>query len=1037
MAITCPKCDFENPDETLYCGKCATSLPSSEEIAVTETIEAPREELTRGTTLANRYEIIEELGKGGMGRVYRVEDTKLKQEVALKLIKPEIAKDKKTIERFRNELKLARNIRHKNVCGMFDLGETEGAHFITMEYVSGEDLKSFIHRSGQLAIGTTIRIAKQVCEGLAEAHKLGVVHRDLKSSNIMIDKEGNVRIMDFGIARSLESKGITGAGVMIGTPEYMSPEQVEGKEIDQRSDIYSLGVILYEMVTGRVPFDGDTPFTIGMKHKGEMPQNPKEFNTQMSDDLSRVILRCLEKDKEKRYQNAGEVSTELLNIEKGMPTTERILPEKRPLTSREITVKFSLRKLFVPAIVVIAIAITGIVIWRSIPQKLPMPAPSGKPSLAVVYFENNSGDESLDHWRKALCELLIADLTQSKYIRVLSSDRLIDILSDLDQIEAKSFSARVLKEVAARGGSTHILRGGFTKAGEQFRIDAILQETATMESVGSDRIQGMGEESFLSMVDELTRKVKSHFKLSTEEIADDIDEEIETITTSSPEALEFYIEGRKHHKTFRYERSVDFMEKAVAIDPNFAMAYRSLAQSYGNMGFRPQRKKNMAKALELSDRLPVRERYLIEGDFYGISAKTYDKAIEAYKKLLELYPDDYTGNHNIATKYSAIGEKQKAIDHYEKMRKGYGINLLGYSNLAGNYMDVGSYAKAQEVLEEAIQMYPDEAIAYANLSRLYQRVGKYELALAEINKAFSLKPAEGTPAYRQNFNRRARIHLYTDNLVKAAEDYNNLLKQEGPQALYMGSMGMVNLNLLQGKFQGTKDILKPMIDMSIRGGINWTISAIYLRFAYFDLKTGNLKVALEDCDNAFKYALKADDQSRQRHALHLKGLAYVRMNATDDALKIADELEALIQDSHNPNHMHNFHHLLGMIEMKQKDFATAIENFKKALSQQTSDPYDKRADYIESLAIAYHASGNSDKAQTEYERIVSSSSGRSEYGDVYALSFYELGKIYEKKGWKGKAIEHYEKFLDLWKDTDYGIAEVNDARGRLAGLKNQ
>jgi hypothetical protein len=191
VTIKCPKCHFENPADTLFCGKCGTQFPSPEKVEVTETLETHKEELIRGTTLANRYEIIEELGKGGMGRVYRVEDTKLNQEIALKLIKPEIARDKKTIERFRNELKVARNIRHKNVCGMFDLGEIEGAHFITMEYVRGEDLKSFIHRSKQLTIGTAIGISEQICDGLAEAHRLSVVHRDLKSNNIMIDKDGN------------------------------------------------------------------------------------------------------------------------------------------------------------------------------------------------------------------------------------------------------------------------------------------------------------------------------------------------------------------------------------------------------------------------------------------------------------------------------------------------------------------------------------------------------------------------------------------------------------------------------------------------------------------------------------------------------------------------------------------------------------------------------------------------------------------------------------------------------------------------------
>jgi serine/threonine protein kinase/Tfp pilus assembly protein PilF len=1037
--MKCPECNTDNPSGSKYCKECATPLPPSEEpqASVTKTLETPAEELTRGTVFASRYEIIEELGKGGMGRVYRVEDKKIKEEVALKLIRPEVAADKKTIERFSNELKMARKIAHRNVCRMYDLGEEKGTHYITMEYIPGEDLKRLIKKVGQFSAGKTIFMARQVCEGLAEAHRFGVVHRDLKPQNIMIDEDGNARIMDFGIARTVKGKGITGAGVMIGTPEYMSPEQAEVKEVDQRSDIYSLGVILYEMVTGRVPFEGETPLGIAMKHKNEMPPDPRQINAQLTEDLSRVIMRCLEKDKEKRYQSAGEVSAELQNIEKGMPTTERIVPQKKPLTSREITVKFSLRKLFLPALVVITVAIVGLIILRFIPQKKAMPAPSDKPSLAIVYFENNSGDESLDHWRKALCELLIADLTQSKYIRVLSSDRLIDILIDLNQIEAKSFSARVLKEVAARAGSTHILRGGFTKAGEQFRIDAILQETATMEPIGSDRIQGKGEESFLSMVDELTKKVKAHFKLSAEEIAGDIDEDIEKITTSSPEALKYYIEGRKHHLKLDYMRSIELMEKAVAIDPDFAMAYRSLATSYGNIGFRPQRKEYMQKALELSNRLPARERYLIGGDFYSSSEKTYDKAIEAYKKLLELYPDDSTGNHNLATIYSETGAKQKAIEHNEINRKRDNLGLLGYGNLAEVYREVGSYDKAREVLEDALQKYPDKAIAHANFSLHYRMAGKYELALAEINEAFALEPAEGTPAYRENFYRRAAIHFYTDDMVKAAEDYLNLQKQKRPQAVYRGSMGMVNLNLLQGKFKGTKDILRPLINICKEVGVNWPVSDSYLRFAYIDLKTGNLQEALKDCDNAIEYALKAEDPGRQRRALHLKGLTYVQMNAADEALKTADELKVLIQDSNNPKSMHFFHHLVGMVELKQKNYASAIENFKEALSLQTSDPRNKSAGYIESLAMAYYASGDIDKAQEEYERITSSSSGRTDFGDVYALSFYALGKIYEQKGWKGKALEQYEKFLDLWKDADPGIPAVEDAKKRLAALKTK
>jgi len=331
--MKCPSCQADNLPDSRFCHKCATPFPE-QPLSATKTIVTPFEELVRGLLFAERYEVIEELGRGGMGKVYKVFDKKINEVLALKLIKPEISFNTKAVERFKNELKFARKISHRHVCRLYDLGESGLTFYITMEYVEGEDLKHFIRRAGHINTAKALSIAKQVGEGLAEAHRLGIVHRDLKPQNIMIDREGNARIMDFGLARFVEAEGVTGSGVMLGTPEYMSPEQVELKEVDARSDIYSLGVIFYEMVTGSVPFSGETPLSVAIKHKTEKPPDSRALNPLVPETVSLMISKCLEKDRLRRFQSADELLSDLTDLDQSLPETVRDLSKSDQLKQK-------------------------------------------------------------------------------------------------------------------------------------------------------------------------------------------------------------------------------------------------------------------------------------------------------------------------------------------------------------------------------------------------------------------------------------------------------------------------------------------------------------------------------------------------------------------------------------------------------------------------------------------------------------------------------------------------------------------------------
>jgi serine/threonine protein kinase/tetratricopeptide (TPR) repeat protein len=1035
MALHCPKCQRENPDDAAFCAHCATAIPRrGGGAASTKTLATPMPgELRTGTTFAGRYQVIEELGRGGMGRVYKVFDEKIKEKVALKLLKSEISADGQAIERFSNELRLARRIAHRHVCRMFDLGEERGTHYITMEYVPGEDLKSVLRMMGAMSATKTVGVVRQVCEGLAEAHRMGVVHRDLKPQNIMIDREGNARIMDFGIARSLKVKGMTGAGVVIGTPEYMSPEQIEGRDVDGRSDIYSLGVILYEMTTGRVPFEGESFLAVAVKQKTEPPRDPRETNPEVPADLARLILRCLAKDREARYATVEEVEGELARIEKGLPTTEKVVPRVKPSTRREITVKVPSRKLIVPAAAVLVLAAAAVVGVRLLGRRGLTIIPSGKPSLAVMYFENVTGDASLDHWRKALPLLLTTSLSQSKYVKVLSFDELYGLLDKLGQLEAATYSSRALREIASRGGVNHVLLGRLTKAGDQYRLAYTLEKFGTGETVGSGWVSGEGVESFYPMVDSLARKVKEDLNLTRAEIAGDVDVELGKITTASPEALLLYTEGRECHNRNDYAKSIELMRKALAIDPGFAMAYRSMAMSYANAFLFAQAEECLRKALALGDRISERERLLLEAEYYGRSEKEAGRAIEAYRKFLDIYPDDPFVNTKLAYIYGQYEMWDKAIERCQVLIANKDRSYYPYDYAFEGYMALGRPDRAREAVETGLRNVGENDSLHADLARIYTYQGKLDEALGELEKAAAISP-ESPFVIMLKGNRR----LYQGDFAGAAAEYRELLKLKNPGVQAFYPYMVITLAISEGKFAEGNALAAEAVQALEKQQEEESANIFRNLSAYCLWRSGRLKEALQEYAAMRDAADKGESPDWKRRALHGMGLVLSAMNSTRQARAAADQLAALVEKAINPNETKRLEHLLGVIELQSGNWGQAIAHLEKAASLLPSEYFfysDEHALYFEPLAPAYEKSGDRERAAAEYSKITALTSGRQHYGDIYARAFYRLGMLAEEQGDRAAALANYRKFLGLWKDADQDLPELADARRRAAGIE--
>src|SRR5215469_5009660 len=700
--------------------------------------------LQEGDILGGRYEILQLLGEGGMGAVYKAKDREVERIVALKLIRPEMASNPVILARFKQELLTAHRVTHKNVIRIYDLAEADGVKFITMEFVEGNDLRQMLREREKLSPDEAVDIIRQVCMALEAAHTAGIIHSDLKPQNIMRDKSGRILVMDFGLARSVESEGMTQTGALLGTIEYMSPEQAMGKPLDQRSDLFAVGLIFYELLSGRMPYKAETAMASLLMRNQERAVPLSEIDATVPAGLSDIVSRCLERDLTRRYQTAAEIVADLDAWQGKRPVMASIILQAPKPPARIPWKWVAPGAAVLVAAGLLAIPKTRELIFHRTVTVNDSGATSGRvntnlPSLsqgkfvAVMPFRVIGDQAALAYVADGLGEALSTKLFQLKEVHVASAD-------DTRKLDPNMTTPQIAKKL----GANMVVQGTVQGNANQLRITVKLENAVEGKTVWNEEFSGVPG-------DLLTIEDKIYGKLSEALEANKTTEALAAGTahpTDNVDAYDSYLRGRNemrgqlNPKTI--QAAIEYFNAAIRKDPKFALAYTGLADASLRMFDEDKRSYWTDKALAaakqaqtLNDKLP--EAHFSLGAVYEATGQTTQAVTEA-KRGLELAPNSDEAYRRLGRAYVAAGQKEQGIHAFEKaveMNPYYWVNL---NELASQYFNMGDYDKAIKYYQQVTQVEPQNAIGFLNLGAAYVNMGRFEESVAPLQTSMKLDP---------------------------------------------------------------------------------------------------------------------------------------------------------------------------------------------------------------------------------------------------------------------------------------------------------
>ncbi|MFH1942504.1 MAG: protein kinase [bacterium] len=989
--------------------------------------------------IISHYKIIEKLGEGGMGVVYKAEDTKLKRTVALKFLPPELTRDEKAKKRFIHEAQAASALDHPNVCTIYEIDETnDGQTFIAMACYEGEILKDKIQR-GPLKVEEAIDIATQIAHGLEKAHNKGIVHRDIKLANILKTEDEVVKIIDFGLAKLAGRTKLTKTGTTLGTATYMSPEQTRGEKVDHRSDIWSLGVVLYEMITGQLPFKGDYEQAVVYSIVNEEPEPLTGLRTGVPMELERIASKALKKNIDERYQNVGDMLVDLKGLKKDLESDVKTQPAEIVENAER---KNWFKLVFMPVGAALILFLAFFMLKSFISEEVLGSAPE---PIAVLPFENLTGNSSFDIYQKSIANLLIAKLEQSKYLRVTTWERMGDLLKQTgnNNIKIVDIDKETSFELCRMDGVDAAVTGSFFKMGDRFTIEVKVLDVASKDILVSETSDGEGENSIFKQIDRLARVISRGMGLSERKIVE-TRKPIEEGTTASMDAYNYFLRGRDEYEKNYNDDARRFLEKAIERDSTFAVAHLYLARVYDNLRYVKKEEGAYEKAKAFSEKATDKERLYIEADYAGAIEDDPEKRYRILKQMAKKYPKEKRVHYSLGSYYRyKIMYKEAIIDFNKALELdpdyGPAINLLAYT-----YSEMGDHERAIEHFKRYASASPGDADPFDSMAELYFKLGKLDEAIGKYKEALEVKPDFGSEP------RIAYIYALKENYAETIKWIDHFIAMspspgvEGQgfawRALYYSLLGHFN--------QSLKDVRRAKELTKLAGNeYGAAVMAMIKGWIYFD------RGEYELCRKCFEEYRDFVKDYRYLYdyigSIWMLGRVDVREGRTDSAKSRMAEIEPLLLElSENdpywetqPRLSRNFLRMEVMIAEGAFEDAIALDEktvpsgivgmgMKELLSYNIPFLQDI-------LARAYYRNGELDKAIAEYERSITIDLNSNNRRLIHPKYHYLLAKLYEEKDWKGKAIEQYGKFLDIWKDADEDLPEPHDARSRLAKLKEE